>query len=224
MATAVKNRVSANGVAAKAKLAAEKRETNVEIKQIQVSSIQLTLKGVTPLIVNRLGEAVRKYLTERDEKKAKAPRGVRNPHQEYLNSLYVMPGSTAGEKSAQYGLPASGFKKAAVSACRYMDDMTMTWVKGAFFIHDDGAGLVRLKYGELVMREDMVRLQQGRGAPEMRYRGEFRDWSVNLRIRFNAGIISKDQIVSLFQHAGFHIGWGELRPEKGYSNGSWEVG
>ena len=70
------------------------------------------------------------------------------------------------------------------------------------------------------MREDMVRVSM---TSDIRYRGEFRQWAVDLPLRFNAAALSLEQIVALFHVAGFSVGVGEWRPEKNGQYGTFEV-
>jgi hypothetical protein len=70
-------------------------------------------------------------------------------------------------------------------------------------------------------REDMVRI--GMGTADIRYRGEFDPWSVNVPIIYNAGVLSAEQIMHLFRIAGFAIGVGEWRPQKDGSYGMFRV-
>ena len=67
----------------------------------------------------------------------------------------------------------------------------------------------------------MVRI--GMGVADLRYRGEFKQWSTTLNIRYNANVMSMEQIVNLFNIGGFSCGVGEWRPEKGGSNGMFHV-
>jgi hypothetical protein len=73
--------------------------------------------------------------------------------------------------------------------------------------------------GEPQMREDMVRV--GMGKPDIRYRGEFMPWTVDLPILYNARVISDEQLANLIVTAGFSVGVGEWRPEKDGSYGMW---
>jgi hypothetical protein len=61
------------------------------------------------------------------------------------------------------------------------------------------------------------------GVADLRYRGEFKKWSCRLRIRYNARVLSEDQILNLFEIAGFAIGVGEHRPQRDGSNGMFSL-
>jgi hypothetical protein len=212
-----KNRIASNGHAKK------KEETQeVAIRPIDIAEFEIPIQGTTPLIVHKFSEKARKSITDKQQQKAKGGREKRDPESEYYAAMYIMPGTgKPQDKKAKHGVPAAGFKKAACSACRYIDGINMTFAKGAFHVIDDAGGYVQINFKELRMREDTIRLPNK--ALDLRYRPEYIGWSCVLRIQYNRSAISAEQIVNMFHHAGFHIGWGELRPEKGFSNGMWTI-
>jgi hypothetical protein len=67
----------------------------------------------------------------------------------------------------------------------------------------------------------MVRV--GMGTADIRFRGEFREWRTRLTVRYNARVLSDEQIVNLFNTAGFAVGIGEWRSEKDGSYGLFHV-
>lgn len=71
------------------------------------------------------------------------------------------------------------------------------------------------------MREDMVRIAMG--TADVRHRAEFLEWEVTVPVTYNASIISLEQLVNLFNIAGFGVGVGEWRPERNGINGTWLV-
>ena len=71
------------------------------------------------------------------------------------------------------------------------------------------------------MREDDVKLQ-GRVA-DLRYRGEFLKWSIKFKVLYCPEVITEESIVNLVDKAGFHIGIGERRPQKGDTFGMFQV-
>ena len=87
------------------------------------------------------------------------------------------------------------------------------------YVNEQGE-LVKIE-GEPTMREDMVRV--GMGTADLRYRGEFREWSTTFMIRYNANVLSVEQHVNLFNTAGFAIDVGEWRPQKDGSYGMFRV-
>lgn len=183
----------------------------IEIKPINIKRTEIRLVGDSPLIVHAWSEKAKKEILDKQMKKAKGMKKAKNPEEDYKAAFYFLP-------DGRPGFPSIAFKAAAVSAGgRFADGMKMTELRGAFFIDSE---LVPIE-GEPTMREDMVRI--GMGTADIRYRPEFRKWSTVLPIRFNADAISLEQIVGLFNLAGFGVGVGEWRPEKNGQYGCFHV-
>ena len=121
---------------------------------------------------------------------------------------------------ARFGFPLTGIKQGANSAA-----YRQGWVKnqmelrGSYFLkpaHDisgfgDMAEIISPE--PPVMREDMVRI--GNGSADLRYRGEFRNWSMEFIMEYNAsGNMTIEQILNCIDAGGFVCGIGEWRPEK----------
>lgn len=183
----------------------------VQLPELDVRMLELTLVGDSPLICHKWSEKAKGLMLDKQMKKAAKGKEAKDPEEDYRASLYACP-SEWGE----YGFPAVGFKASAVGACRYLD-MKMTEARGAFHVVGE---LVPIE-GQPKMREDMVRV--GMGTADIRYRGEFVDWKAHLTVRYNARALSLEQIVNLFNTAGFGIGVGEWRPEKDGSYGMFHV-
>ncbi len=186
-------------------------EKVIELKKINIQYSTIELVGDSPLIVHAWSEKVKKGMLDKQMKKAKGAQQAKDPQRDYEESFYRLPDGTPG-------FPAIGFKAAAVSAAgRFAEGMKMTEVRGSFHIPCE---LVEIE-GDPNMREDMVRV--GMGTADIRYRPEFKVWRTKLPIRYNADAISLEQIVNLFNQAGFGVGVGEWRPEKKGSYGMFHV-
>jgi hypothetical protein len=182
----------------------------IELPPIDLRSMTITLVGDSPLICHAWSEKAKKAMRDKHQKKAKTAKEVRNPEAEFKASLYHMPGG-------KYGFPAIGLKASAISAARFVDGLKMTVLRGAFHIDTE---LVQIQ-GKPEMREDMVTV--GMGSADLRYRGEFKKWRIEADIRFNAAVISPEQITHLFNVGGFGVGIGEWRPERNGSSGRFHV-
>ena len=162
-------------------------------------------------------------MLDKQMKKAKQAKVAKNPKQDFLSSLYWLDGmpkkpTLAKLEKAEFGFPAIGFKASAVNACSHVDGLTKVLARGAFHINGE---LVKINGDAPTMREDMVRV--GMGTADLRYRGEFKQWSAEFDVRYNASVISPAQIVNLFNVAGFSTGVGEWRPQKDGSYGMFHV-
>lgn len=159
------------------------------------------LVGDAPLICHAWSHKAKQEMLDKQMKKAKPAKAAKDPEKDYQDSLYPYPGGG-------YGFPSVAFKSAAVDACSHVDGITKVEARGAFHIDGD---LVRLE-GTPQKREDMVRIAMG--TADIRYRGEFPEWAADIAIRYNAGVLSEEQIRHLFNVAGFGIGVGEWRPQR----------
>jgi hypothetical protein len=187
------------------------REESQEVKLtgLAIDGLRLRLIGTSPLIVHKWSEKAKKQMLDKQMKRGSQGKAAKDPDQDYRESLYIREDGT-------YGFPAVAFKAAAVRAGTYCD-MKMVFLRGAFHVEGD---LVRI-IGEPKAREDMVRV--GMGTADIRYRPEFPEWSTELDVTYNSRALSAEQIVQLFEIAGFAVGVGEWRPEKDGQFGRFKV-
>lgn len=184
--------------------------TLVELPPINIQTVRMTLIGDSPLIVHAWSEKAKRQMLDKQMKKASKAKEAKDPEADYDACFYRTP-------SGDYGFPAIGIKAAMVGACRFVD-MKMTEARGAFHIDCEMVQVI----GTPRPREDMVRV--GMGTADIRYRPEFPEWKIPVEIKFNAGVISAEQIANLLNTAGFAIGIGEWRPERNGQFGRFHVG
>lgn len=182
-----------------------------EVPTVVKHRVGIVLEGDSPLICHAWSDKAKKMILDKQMKKAKGGKEAKDPEQDFHDSLYHLP-------EGGHGFPVVAFKAAAVGACRYVDGLTMTIARGSFHINGE---LVKIDAGEPTMREDMVRV--GMGTADIRYRGQFDPWRVTLDTVFNPNALSLEQIVNLFNIAGFGVGVGEWRPEKDGQYGRFHV-
>lgn len=228
------------GREASAPAAKKGRGKKGSIKEIDASSLmvepaimEVTLEGITPLLVHNFGAKAIKQILDKQIGAAKVARPKKDPFSDFRESLYIINEKrvpktklTTGQfwpfVADTFGFPASGFKKAMVTACSFVEAIPKTRVRGLVHIHGD---LLPIKYKRLVMRQDTVRIGNfGSKTADIRFRGEFHDWSIKLRISYNKNAITPQQIAMLINNAGFSVGVGEWRPEKDGSHGTFAIG
>lgn len=185
-------------------------EQEVTIPPIQIQTAKIRLVGDSPLICHAWSSKAKKEMLDKQMKKAKTAKEAKDPQRDYEESLYRLP-------NGKCGFPVVAFKSAAVDACSHVADITKVEARGAFHISGE---LAEIK-GEPTMREDMVRI--GMGTADIRFRGQFLEWETELTVRYNSSVLSIEQIVNLFNTAGFAIGVGEWRPQKDGSFGMFHV-
>ena len=207
-----------------AKKANENVAEELHIPALDIKYFDVLIIGDSPLIVHAWSDKAKKMMLDKQMKKATKGREAKDPFMDFVDSMYWLtkkPKKPTMEVvlSAKFGFPTIAFKAAAVDSGYQQGILSKkTTARGAFHIIGDYAEIE----GMPEMREDMVRV--GQGVADIRYRGEFKEWRTVLRIRYNASSISSEQIVSLFNVAGFACGVGEWRPSKDGSFGTFHVG
>jgi len=73
------------------------------------------------------------------------------------------------------------------------------------------------------MREDIVRLQGGARAPDLRYRPMYENWECKITVTHPPKIITRQSVLNLISFAGESIGLCEWRPEKGGQWGMYRI-
>lgn len=179
----------------------------ISLPEIKIKQSTFKIIGITPLIVNRFSEKAQQMILEKQKHEAKRPREAKNPEEQYKQSLYFF---GDGKRT---GFPAVGFKAAMTRAGKQIG-LPMTDTRGKFHVIGDENDLVEIK-GKHNMRSDMVRLATG--VADVRFRGEYKNWSADLTISYNSSVISEEQLAQLLNMAGFSCGIGEWRPEKSNS-------
>ena len=195
----------------------------IEIPEIRTQLMKITVIGDSPLISHAWSEKAKKMILDKQMKKATSGREAKDPWMDFCESLYWLDGmpkkpKDTDIKKSRFGFPTCAFKAAAVDAGYQQGILTKkTTARGAFHILDD---FVEIK-GTPTIREDMVRI--GMGTADIRYRGEFKEWSAELTIRYNPSVMSAEQIINLINMGGFANGVGEWRPSKDGSFGTFHV-
>lgn len=204
-------------------------EEVVVLKPIKIKEAEITIKGVSPLIVHNFDEKSRRQILEAQMKKPKKEKEPRNPIEDFMRANYwltPMPQEFTEEafaealkEGARFGFPAKGIKESIVAGA-YRNGMTKDKVSlyGAFLIPEE---LIEIKYEEIVMREDYVRIAHG--GTDVRFRPEFKNWSMTFKIQYNENSYSLEQIINFINLGGFSCGLGEMRVEKGGNFGSYTV-
>lgn len=186
----------------------------ITLPQLEICTMELKLIGDSPLISNQFPEKARKQMEDKHKGAASAGRPKRKPKEEYKASLYTHPGGG-------YGFKATAFKLSAIRGAKAAGAI-MADMRGAFHVIGVGEDQLVQITGKPSMRTDMVRLAKG-GTCDLRYRGQFKEWSTTLLIKYNARAVTPAQIINFFRLAGFGVGIGEWRCEHGGQYGAFHV-
>ena len=203
--------------------AATETMMDLVIPPIETKTFSVKLVGDSCLITHKWSAKAMKMILDKQTKKAGNGKEAKDPWMDYCDSMYwltEMPENPTEDDiaNARFGFPVTAFKACAIDA-GYQQGIIpkKTTARGAFHILGDFAEIE----GKPQIREDMVRV--GMGVADIRYRGEFPEWSVVLTIRYNPRAMSAEQIINLLNFGGFSNGVGEWRPEKDGDHGTFHV-
>lgn len=192
----------------------------IEINEIAAETIKVPILGTSPLIVHRWNDKAKRQMLDAQQGKKKI-KEIRDPQVDYEESFYRI----ASDDGDTYGFPVLAFKAATIGAARFYDkSVTMTSLKQMMFFKGvmtkaDQQQLVPI-IGEPHMREDVVRIGQG---TDLRYRGEFTEWSTTLTVTYITSSLSRGAVLSLVDAGGMGVGVGEWRPQKSGEFGTYRV-
>lgn len=217
----------------------------VKINPIVDATTTIRLTGTTPLIVHKWDEKMMRMLPAGQQewgdsditKQKKEHPGM---WESFINSMYWIKGKPteytqeafeeAVANGAEWGFRVESFKQAAIDAA-----YTKKWipnkkgVKGLFFIEpdfvdDEGYQLVKIQGDTPVLRQDVVILSGMSRTPDLRWRGQFNNWFVDLKISYDKdGVYSLQDITNMLNAGGRYNGVGEYRPEKDGQYGMYRV-
>lgn len=211
----------------------------VEIRPIEIRKIPIRIVGDSPLITHAWSEKAKRMMLEAQQKTTKTKaKEIRRPFMDFIESMYWLsekPTADTDEKlekmfeeimtsgTGRFGFSVTAVKQAANSAA-----YRLGWVKnqmelrGSYFLEGGFGDYFEIKYEDLMMREDMVRI--GQGSADLRYRAEFSGWYADLVLKYNANSnMTIEQIINCINAGGFACGIGEWRPEKDGSFGMYHV-
>lgn len=213
-----------------------KKDTNIVIRPLELEEVEIAITGTTPLIVHAWDEKAKREMLEKQQgKKTSAKHSIKIPMNDFMASMYWLtdmpePGENdedaeqiwenAVANDARFGFPVTGIKQSIISgAYRAGLDVKQTELRGTFFLK----GLTEHSTNDIAeiigdtpeIREDMVRVGGMSKSADIRYRAEFNNWEIPLKLLyFKNGKYTLEQILNFINYGGFMVGIGEWRPEK----------
>lgn len=209
----------------------------IELKPMELATVDITIVGKTPLIVHAWSNKAKQMMLDKQRGKAtKSKHEIKIPVNDMIEACYWLSnepelGNTDEEAEANYnaaiaagarfGFPVTGIKQSAITgAGRSGLDVKMTELRGSFFL-EGATDCSTADLAEIVcsntpeMREDMVKVGGMSKTADIRYRPQFNEWEIPLRMTYNVnGKYSIEQLLNCFNVGGFACGIGEWRPER----------
>ena len=188
----------------------------ITLEEMKQSVLTTKIEGVSPLIEHKWSEKALTMLRDKHAGIKVKNREARDPEAEFHSAYYKC-------EDGQYGFPAGGIKQCLINAAHKDIGLEKTLLRKSLFIIPDDTinNLCAFETDDPVMREDIVRI--GQGSTDLRYRPELRYWSMIIRMEFDSMSLTQNTILNLVQRAGFGVGLGEWRPEKGGEYGRFQV-
>jgi len=185
------------------------------------TGFKIWIVGDTPIITHAWSEKAKREMLQKQVKATKGGREARDPHADFVSSLYEM-------EEGVYGFPVTGVKNCIMSAAHRDKGLAKTSVLSALWLDAEmvrvrpalaGAicdmPLVRIHGSKPEMREDMVKIGAGlKKTANLAYRAQFTIWAMKITGRFNEAMITPEALAFIIQESGMASGLGEWRNER----------
>lgn len=190
----------------------------VRIDPPNFAIVSLKLKGISPYMQARFSHKTQLAIQEKHMAGSQAKKGKKRPKRDFDDEFEESKHKFA---DGSCGIPASCFRKAAISACRLVG-FKMTLAKLSIFALADEMDafglepLVRIK-GDC--EKVIIPVRNATGVLDLRSRPVWKKWSATIKIKFDLDQFSVADIVNLFNRVGQQVGIGEGRPDSKSSAG-----
>jgi hypothetical protein len=191
----------------------------IAVPPLRMGRLSIPIIGTAPLMQARFSAKTMQALADRMREGETARKGkARKPRDfesDYHEAMHI-------SREGWHGIPAASFRNACISACRIVG-FKMTLAKLSIFIEADGydakdsTPLVRITHG-LPQRSEMM-VRNATGVVDIRVRPVFPEWGAKVRIKFDSGQFTQEDVVNLLYRAGAQVGIGEGRPDSKSSSG-----
>src|SRR5574343_375386 len=196
MATKTTNRVMKNGNGEIVDVAVPaKQEHNIVVSAPNMQTISFLIVGTSPYSHHKFSQKINEQMRATQEAGSVAKKGKKregkNFEQCYLDATYKSP-------TGWYGMPASAFRKAMISACKLVG-FHMTEGKPEMWI---------------------APVRNANGSCDLRARPRWQPgWKALVRVKYDADVFSMSDITNLMARVGLQVGIGEGRADSKDSAG-----
>ena len=194
----------------------EKQDVSTEIQIIEVKRGRITfcVLGDTPLLHNRMSEKARHELLLPKGRKTNAEKQStlkHDPIDEFRSSIYH-----SRDKNSPTLIQhlSSAFRKAMANAALDLPDVTKAEIGRLVWVEGDRIDI----YGKPMIDMRIVRQAGMNRTPDVRTRCITPEWACRVTVSFTKPRITEQGVANLLAAAGFCIGVGDYRNEKGAGN------
>ncbi len=214
-----------NGVAGKSRGKKNERVERLVVPELRIGLVIARIVGTAPLMQLRFSQkAIEKMKTVQEAGTVAKNKKVREPRK-FEEDCELAKHKMLFKGKEVVGLPAPAFRNAMIRACSLVG-FKMTLAKLSIFVEADGLDtvdgvpLVRLN-PELCCEPEMtiMPVRNANGSADLRARPQWKEWGVDLRIRYDMDQFTKNDVVNLLNRAGQQVGIGEGRHGSRESSG-----
>lgn len=198
----------------------EKKDEVVQVTPPNLVEAAFEIEGDAPYVQNKFSQKAKNAIKEAQLAGSRNTKGGKKAPKDF-DACYE--GALHVDKDGHYGIPATAFRQALISACRLVG-YKMTIAKLSVFVHadgfdrEDGTPLVRITSGKPRKVEHMVRVANGN--PDIRVRPMWDEgWKARVRIRYDGDQFSLTDVTNLMLRVGMQVGVGEGRNDSKSSAG-----
>ena len=163
------------------------KEKEVVIDPLLIATMKVKIIGVTPLLLNRLSDKEKQSMLDKQMGKGAEKNKIRDPKQEVEDKIHKISGN-------KVGIPIVSLKKSMVEAAPYLD-VDKKLIRGSLFILPEENNLITINYKKMVVNEAITRDSGINRTPRTTFRPEFRDWSCEFIVKYNAKQIDRKSVV-----------------------------
>jgi hypothetical protein len=188
------------------------------IKAPKFQVVVFDIRGTAPLVQHKFSQKAINQIIATQQAGSQA-KGKKTREPKDFEAVYE--GAKHIAREGWCGVPAGSFRNAMISACRTVG-YKMTHAKLAAFVladgfdKDDGTPLIRIN-GEPHKHTGYAR--NDNGAVDIRVRPMWDEWTMQVKVRFDADMFSVEDVTNLMMRVGMQVGIGEGRPDSKNSAG-----
>lgn len=191
----------------------------IEVDPIKRETIRVAVLGVTPLICNAMSEKARQQLLFPSQRKNAAERASslkHTPLDEFRSSIYKLPADDAETLVAMLG---TMFKQTMMTAALRLPGAAKSEIAQLCWVAPERIPI----YGRPQMLMSVVRSKDINHTPDIRTRAILPRWSCSLDITYVVPLLNEKTVMNLITAGGVLSGIGDWRPQKGGTNGQFEI-
>src|SRR5712692_4880163 len=181
-------------------------------------TVQVTISGISPLLMHRFGEQSELEAESRSVKVASltpAQAAERTAYRDPSGNLYI-PGAAIGRLLREAG--GSHKQRGTRKSLKYIVPAAVIVTDEAITLHDEsGTPLARV---EVDSRPVVIPSTKGR---IMRHRARIEKWQASLNLEIDDEVLDPETIRQLLEEGGRRIGLLDYRPEKGGPYGRFAI-